>query len=111
MPNPYQMTDEEKYYFDLRGYLIVRNALSRKEIDACNEAIDAYAHEIHVDESHLSGDSAVLQGKQGRLELRGMLGWPDPYRGHFRRQLVHPIVVSRLNELCGKRFRLDPALF
>ena len=28
MPNRYTMTDDEKYYFDLRGYLIVRSALS-----------------------------------------------------------------------------------
>ena len=107
MSNPYRMTEEEKYYFDLRGYLIVRHALSPEEVEACNAAIDAFADQIRVDESHLSGNSSVLHGNQGRLELTGMLGWPQPHRSHFRSQLVHPIVVSRLNELCGKGFRLD----
>ena len=37
----------------------------------------------------------------------GMLGWPEPHREPFRRLLVHPAVVARLNELCGVRFRLD----
>ena len=36
-----------------------------------------------------------------------MLGWPPPYREPFRRLLVHPTVVSRLNEFSGSGFRLD----
>ena len=31
----YAVSPEEKYYFDLRGYLIVRHALSAAEIAAC----------------------------------------------------------------------------
>ncbi len=36
-----------------------------------------------------------------------MLGWFPPHREPFRRLLIHPVVVSRLNEVCGKGFRLD----
>lgn len=36
-----------------------------------------------------------------------MLGWPAPHRQPFRELLVHPVVVSRLNEMCGRGFRLD----
>ena len=34
-------TDRELYLFDLRGYLVLRNALSTDEVAACNTAIDA----------------------------------------------------------------------
>lgn len=35
------VTERDKYLFDLRGYLILRNALSPQEVEACNEGIDA----------------------------------------------------------------------
>ena len=107
MPNPYVMTDDEKYYFDLRGYLIVRGALTDAEVAAGNEAIDRHAAHIREREPGLGGSSAVLSSDTGRLELTGMLGWREPDRDLFRRMLIHPIIVTRLNELCGPRFRLD----
>ena len=84
---PFHLTDEERYRFDLQGFLLVSGALGAAEVDACNRAIDAVA-----------GTPAAATG---------LLGWPDPYREPFRRLLVHPAVVARLNELCGVRFRLD----
>ena len=39
MPNPYAITEDETYYFDLRGYLIVRGALTSEEVANGNEAI------------------------------------------------------------------------
>ena len=35
------LTDMERYLFDLNGYLILRGALSLKEVAACNESLDA----------------------------------------------------------------------
>ena len=81
------LTDEERYCFDLQGFLLLPGALGAEEVDACNRAVDAVA-----------GTPA---------EAAGMLGWPEPHREPFRRLLVHPAVVARLNELCGSRFRLD----
>ncbi len=84
--NRFDLTDEERYRFDLQGFLLVPGALGAKEVDACNRAVDAV------------GTPAAAAG---------MLGWPEPHREPFRRLLVHPAVVARLNELCGSRFRLD----
>jgi hypothetical protein len=90
MTNKYIMSDEEKYFFDLVGYLIVRGAMSVEEVAECNRAIDEFADQTESD--GLSG---------------GLLGWPEPYREPFRRLLVHPVVVPRLNEISGPGFRLD----
>jgi ectoine hydroxylase-related dioxygenase (phytanoyl-CoA dioxygenase family) len=108
--NNYTMSEEEKYFFDLTGYLIVRGALEPGEVDACNRAIDHFADKIAVrslEKGSLAHGSSALEGQAGRKELTGMLGWPPLYREPFRKLLVHPVVVSRLNELSGKGFRLD----
>ena len=107
---PFTMSDEEKYYFDLQGYLVVRGALSAGQVRACNDAVDHYADSIRTratDGGGLARGSAALAGGAGRRELTGMLGWPPPHRQPFRDLLVHPVVVSRLNEICGRGFRLD----
>ena len=39
----YTVSEEEKYFFDLRGYLIISGVLSPYEIDACDTAIDHLA--------------------------------------------------------------------
>ena len=104
----YVMSEQEKYLFDLRGYLVVPGALTPDEIDRCNKAIDRFAHDMTMLEpGSLSKGSSALTGLRGRKQLSGMLGWPRPYCDVFRLLLVHPVVVARLNELCDKRFRLD----
>ena len=106
--NFYTVSDEERYYFDLRGYLVVRSVLSEEEIDTCNGALDHFAEKIrNFEAGTLSHGSAALAGRSSRKQLTGMLGWPPPYRDPFRKLLVHPVVVSRLNEFSGKGFRLD----
>ena len=34
------MTDEERYFFDLKGYLVLRNVLSAEHVGALNAMID-----------------------------------------------------------------------
>ena len=103
----YTVSEEEKYYFDLRGYLVVRGALTPEEVAECNAAIDHFADQISNYDGSLARGSTALAGGSSRKQLTGMLGWPSPYREPFRRLLVHPTVISRLNEFSGRGFRLD----
>ncbi len=104
----FSVSREEKYFFDLSGYLIVRGVLTQEDVARCNEAIDHCTDEIvQFEPGQFSRGSKALAGDSSRKQLTGMLGWPAPYRDPFRDLLVHPIVVSRLNTLCGKGFRLD----
>lgn len=106
----YVMSEEERYFFDLRGYLVVRQALTAAEVEACNSAVDHFGDRIRarsLEGGGLARGSSALAGESGRQELTGMLGWPAPYRDPFRELLVHPVVVSRLNEMSGRGFRLD----
>ncbi|MSS71790.1 MAG: hypothetical protein EXS64_09910 [Candidatus Latescibacteria bacterium] len=77
------MSNEENYCFDVAGYLIVRGALTPKEVETLNQTLD----------------------KAGRTE--GMLGWSASLREPFRELLIHPILVWHLNQIIGFGFRLD----
>lgn len=78
-----RMSNEDNYCFDVGGYLVVRGALRREQLQAATEAI----------------------GRVGRHD--GMLSWPGADREVFRDLLVHPTLVWYLNQLCGTGFRLE----
>eukprot|EP00551_Chaetoceros_affinis_P018045 CAMPEP_0203727966 /NCGR_PEP_ID=MMETSP0092-20131115/12498_1 /ASSEMBLY_ACC=CAM_ASM_001090 /TAXON_ID=426623 /ORGANISM="Chaetoceros affinis, Strain CCMP159" /LENGTH=92 /DNA_ID=CAMNT_0050609813 /DNA_START=161 /DNA_END=439 /DNA_ORIENTATION=+ len=43
---PLEMTDDERYLFDLNGYLIIRNVLSSEEVRLANEIIDKHQQQM-----------------------------------------------------------------
>ena len=103
------MNEDEKYFFDLNGYIVVPNVLSAEDIALANEAIDRHADQIHerTGELSLSAGSKALEGVTGRGDLGGALSWPDPHGRPFRDMLVNPKVVPFLHEILGTGFRLD----
>ena len=89
------MNEDEKYFFDLNGYIVVRNVLSAEDIALANEAIDRHADQIRerIGELSLSAGSKALEGSTGRGDLGGALSWPDPAGRPFRDMLINPKVV------------------
>ena len=97
------MTPEQKYLFDLNGFIIIRGVLSKEEIAAAHAAIDAHtplfkeraekALRNTRDGTPLAGD-----GNTPRLDLGGMLGWPKPHCDILRKMLCHPKLVPYLKE-------------
>ena len=102
------MDARERYFWDLTGYLVVRNVLTAEELSACNAAIDHCMDQMQQspDNGGTQGRSNALQGT-GQQTLPNLLELPHPHCEPFRRLLVHPQVVSRLNAMCGKGFRHD----
>jgi len=105
-----------KYLFDLNGYIVLPSAFAPQEVKLANEAVDAHI-EAHLHErtgslrtSSLYGrDSRALagDGRTGRFDMGGMLGWPRPHCEPFRAVLSHPSIAPVLNELLGAGYRLD----
>ena len=101
------MNERERYFWDLNGYIIVENVLSAKEVEVANEAIDHYSHLISMaPDGEGSRGSQRLSGT-GRPTLDGLLQLESPFCDPFRKMLVHPTIVERLNEMSGSGFRLD----
>lgn len=101
------MTDDEKYLFDLTGYLILRDVLTPDEVAALNEGIDHHAEEMKPIGRSLSGDSKALAGTSRRLDLGGMLAWEQPWSEPWRELLIHAKVKPYLDEILGTGYRLD----
>ena len=72
------MNEDEKYLFDLTGYIVVKNVLDEEALARCNEAIDHYGSGIRERTQSLAGSATALRGITGRGELSGMLGWELP---------------------------------
>jgi ectoine hydroxylase-related dioxygenase (phytanoyl-CoA dioxygenase family) len=103
------MNEDEKYLFDINGYLVVEQVLTPDEVALCNAAIDHHAEHINerTGELSLSGDSTTLKGTSGRGDMGGMLTWEKPYCEPFIDMLVHPRIVPYLNTILGQGFRMD----
>lgn len=102
----------EMFEFDLNGYCVVRGALSAEEVAACNEAIDVHAAEmkerVHPElRNTKDGTPLAGDGKTGRMDLSGMLGWPKPQCEPFRKLLAHPKLLPTMHGLLGKGYRMD----
>ncbi len=101
------MDANERYFWDLTGYLVVRNVLTRQEVAEANAAIDACLDRMILEEENVRTRGSVsLQGK-GQKTLHDTIELEKPHCEPFRKMLVHPQVVMRLNEMCGKGFRHD----
>ena len=103
------MDAKERYYWDLTGYLIVRNVLSETEIDAINRTLDYIIASGGIgEEDGGAGSSAFLKGERNRWAHGvNLLDLPGDYSAPIRALLTHPQIVYRLKTMCGSGFRLD----
>ena len=84
------MTEQEAYLFDLQGYLVVENALTRDQLEQLNGVLDRRieAEKSFTGNTHRFGD---------------LLEWGKPYR----EMIDNPGVLPYLEPLLGKSPRLD----
>lgn len=100
--NP-DLDHKEFFFWDLNGYLVVRNVMTEEHLKLANEAIDKFSDRIQVG-GDLSGGSKTQSGT-GRPTLGGLVNLPEPYCRPFREMIAHPAVTSRLFWMCGSGFR------
>ena len=104
-------TREDRFLFDLNGFLVVRGAVSPDEVAALNAAIDdeapaaAVAREAAALKNSLK-DSG-MDANNSRTDLGGMLAWEGNHGAAFRSLLCHPKISPYLNDFLGAGYRLD----
>jgi hypothetical protein len=86
------LTEHERYFFDLNGYVVRRGVLNRNEVEALNTAIDVLG---------LAHPAADLRSQR----FDGFLTGPRC----FRDLIDHPGVFDAVVDLCGPYVRLDHA--
>jgi ectoine hydroxylase-related dioxygenase (phytanoyl-CoA dioxygenase family) len=101
------MDDRERYFWDLNGYLIVRNVLTPDEVVAANKAIDRHSAQIKTGKKGAGARGSERLAGTGRPTLAGLLELEKPHCDPFRNMLAHPAMVARMNVMSGPGFRLD----
>lgn len=86
------MTEEERYLFDLQGYLILHDAVAPEALAEMNAWIDAQAEH-----------DTRWQGQTRNAHLDNPLTWAQP----FLDLVDNPRVLPYLKEVCGEKIRLD----
>ncbi|MCC7262765.1 MAG: phytanoyl-CoA dioxygenase family protein [Candidatus Latescibacteria bacterium] len=84
------MTEEERYFFDVRGYHLVEDALSPEELKTLNALFDAQ-------------QAQLANPRAGRARYLELMTWGKAYRD----LIDHPGVLPHLEEMLGKDLRLD----
>jgi len=103
---------EDKYLYDLNGYLVVRGVLTDKELSAANAAIDSHKNDSKERTGTLRNtptgtDIAMAgDGSLGRQDLGGCLEWGSQ-SAVFRSILTHPQLVPYYEALMGTGYRMD----
>ncbi|GMI04419.1 hypothetical protein TrRE_jg13274 [Triparma retinervis] len=105
------LSDEDKYLFDLNGYIVIKGVFSPEEVAAANAAITDHmpsANERIEDSIRNTkrGTGMGGNGKDGRIDLGGVLQWGEQSK-FFHSVLDHPKLVPYYHELCGKGYRMD----
>jgi hypothetical protein len=86
------MNEEERYLFDLWGYLVVEDVLSKSELVELTDLIS------HQNDAEPNNDDIYSQRFGGYLQLES---------DAFRNLLNHPRIMPYLKALIGDGFRLD----
>jgi hypothetical protein len=106
MEYPLSMTEDERYLFDLNGYLIIRGVLTPEQVQEANAAIDRHQHEmIQRSEAALRNavkGTAMYGTGPGRKDLGGVLEWDIQDSHVFKRILAHPRLVPLFHGILGK---------
>ena len=106
-----EMTEREKFLFDLQGFLVVPNFLNKDELESLNQSVDACEDLKGKDGNSNTAGSETLAGTHKRGMFSGMLSWPKPHCIPFRELIVHPKAIPYLNTMHGRGWRLDHAPF
>ncbi len=84
------MTEQERYLFDLQGYLVVRDALTPEQITTLNGLVDTHL------EAKVAPDAPSHR-------FGNLLAWGEPMYG----VLDNPRLMPYLDAILGANFRLD----
>mmetsp|Transcript_100829 Transcript_100829/g.177508 ORF Transcript_100829/g.177508 Transcript_100829/m.177508 type:complete len:151 (-) Transcript_100829:7-459(-) len=99
-----KMSATDKYLFDLNGYIVLRGVLSEEEVAAANSAVEAHMDTLHERTGKLrtsglygrQSEALAGDGKTGRKDMGGMLGWAKPHCEPFRDFMCHPRLLPPL---------------
>ena len=96
------MNEEEQYLFDLRGFVVVRNALTPAQINDLSQRLDAH---------YANNKAAILGSDRTVLGNHANDAWSAPslleLGGSYLDLIDLPAIKPYLTKLLGDHYRLD----
>lgn len=97
--------DTQDYLFDLRGYIVLKQAVDRDHVRELNRALDAFPR-LEYGQWHGNVQRLDNNGEAG-TELQNIVEGGEP----FERLIDHPSWVTRLKRYCGEENSYVEGLF
>ena len=107
-PELHGLTESERFFFELNGFLVIPGILSPKQLVELNQSVDHCTDHI-TPSAKLSGDVSALQGELQRGDTGEFMRWPEPWCQPFRSLLSHPKTVRIMLDLVGPGFHYSSA--
>ena len=98
-------SDLQDYLFDLRGYIVLENALDAEHVAALNAALDAFPP-LEWQQWHGTVQRNDDNGKAG-IELQNIVEGGEP----FERLIDHPSWIDLMRHYCGEEKSYVQGLF
>lgn len=107
----FEMTDDQKYLFDLNGYIVIKGVLTPEEVRQANLSIDKHADQFverSDDDLRNAAHGTALYGTgPGRKDMGGVLEWGQQDSQVFKQILDHPKLIPIFHGVLGKGYRMD----
>lgn len=96
-------SDLEAYLFDIRGYLILKNALASEEVAAINAALDEFEGRVKAGEKWLGHVHVHTYGGKEGINLQQIYEGGEP----FERLIDHPSWIEKAKKFVGGEGTFD----
>lgn len=106
------MDEEEKYLFDLRGYLVVKNALNEEQVRSLSKIVDnKIKSKTENNSTHQKERKFKAGSDRTSLASEDDIAWSSPslleWGGPFIDLIDIPTIAPYLETLLGVNYRLD----
>ena len=105
------MNEEEKYLFDLRGYLVVKNALTIEQVESLSEIVDSKDTGLNVPKGSRKKRNNQRGSDRTWFTHEDDMAWSSPalldWGGPFIDLIDIPTITPYLETLLGVNYRLD----
>lgn len=100
------MDEYEKFYFDLTGFLVIRNAVPATDVERALCGLQECQEQV-IEEERAGAGYPMFEGTLPRRALLNLLELPGGHSTIFRELLASPALIPYLNTLLGPGWRLD----
>ncbi|HEY4456336.1 MAG TPA: phytanoyl-CoA dioxygenase family protein [Pseudonocardiaceae bacterium] len=101
------LSEAEKFFFDVNGYLVIPDVLTPEQVVELNDAFDHGGEHIGELGFSLAQKASRFEAEHRRTEFDAPFGWPEPWGSVFRGLVALPRAVELMLETIGDGFRYD----